>query len=58
VVGKNPRLHLPGAYVQFVRSDGTSVTDAIKDAKELDGPIPELVASLEELFRTRTWQRR
>jgi ATP-dependent DNA helicase RecG len=51
VVGKNPRLHLPGAYVQFVRFDGTSVTDAIKDEKELDGPIPELVASLEELFK-------
>ncbi len=51
VIGKHPRLHLPGAYVQFVRFDGTMVTDPIKDQKELDGPIPELVRSLEEIFR-------
>jgi ATP-dependent DNA helicase RecG len=51
VIGKSPRLHLPGAYLQFVRFDGTMVTDPIKDQKELDGPVPELVRSLEEIFK-------
>ncbi len=35
VVGKDPRQFVPGAYIQFLRLDGTELTDPIKDQKEL-----------------------
>ena len=40
VLGKDPRQFLPGGYIQFLRIDGTDLTDPIKDQKEIDGPIP------------------
>ncbi|MHC4253847.1 MAG: ATP-binding protein, partial [Planctomycetota bacterium] len=49
--GVDPREFLPCAYVQFLRLEGTELTDPIKDQKEIDGPLPELVRGLEETFR-------
>jgi ATP-dependent DNA helicase RecG len=48
--GKDPRRSLPGAYVQFLRIDGTGLADPIKDEKAVDGPLPELLRRLEEVF--------
>jgi ATP-dependent DNA helicase RecG len=31
VIGQEPRQFIPGAYIQFVRFDGTELTDPIKD---------------------------
>lgn len=51
VAGKDPRTFLPGAYVQFLRLDGEELVDPIKDQKDIDGPLPHLVATLEEVLR-------
>ena len=50
VVGQDPRQFFPGAYVQFLRIAGTELTDPIKDQKEIDGPLPELLRRLDEIF--------
>ena len=44
VLGRDPRYWFPGAYLQFVRYDGTAVTDGIVDHAELSGPLPEQCA--------------
>lgn len=51
VAGKDPRRFLPGAYVQFLRLDGEELVDPIKDQKEIDGPLPHLMATLEGVLR-------
>jgi ATP-dependent DNA helicase RecG len=51
VTGKDPLQFLPGAYIQFLRIDGTELTDPIKDQKEIDGPLPELLRMLDETFQ-------
>ncbi|HBB31388.1 MAG TPA: transcriptional regulator [Cyanobacteria bacterium UBA8803] len=51
VVGKDPRQFVPGAYIQFLRIEGTELTDPIKDQKEIDGPLPELLHLLDEILQ-------
>lgn len=48
VVGRAPRQFLPGAYVQFLRIDGTDLADPIKAQKEIDGPLIDLLRLLDE----------
>ncbi|MEY3870733.1 MAG: hypothetical protein RLZZ338_4627 [Cyanobacteriota bacterium] len=48
VVGKDPRQFVPGAYLQFLRIDGTELTDPIKDQKEISGPISQMLRLLDE----------
>jgi ATP-dependent DNA helicase RecG len=50
VCGKDPRRFVPGAYIQFLRIGGTNLTDPIKDQKEIDGVLPEMLRRLDELF--------
>lgn len=49
-LGKDPRQFLPGAYVQFLRIDGTDLADPIKAQKEIDGPLVEFLRTLDEIF--------
>lgn len=51
VVGIDPRQFLSGAYIQFLRIDGLNLIDPIKDQKEIDGPLPELLRTLDETLR-------
>jgi ATP-dependent DNA helicase RecG len=51
VLGKSPQSWLGGAYIQFVRFDGTSLTDPIKDQKELSGPLHEVLRYLDEILK-------
>src|SRR5439155_13366889 len=51
VIGKSPTDYVPAAYVQFLRFDGTQLTDPIKSSKELRAPLPQLLKELDELFR-------
>src|SRR5207245_1230126 len=37
-----------GAYVQFLRVDGVSLSDPIRDDASIQGPIPDLLRRLEE----------
>jgi ATP-dependent DNA helicase RecG len=50
VVGKDPPAFVPGAYIQFLRIDGTELTDAIRDQKEVEGPLGQLVRRIEEVL--------
>lgn len=47
VLGKSPRDWLPGAYLQFVRLEGTEITDPIRHQAELSGPLPDLLAEVD-----------
>jgi ATP-dependent DNA helicase RecG len=50
VLGKDPRQWIPGDYIQFVRFAGQQMTDPIKDQKEIDGPLPELLRTVDEVL--------
>ena len=48
VLSKNPQDFIPGAYVQFLRVDGSELTDDILDSEEIRGAIPDLLRRLDE----------
>ncbi len=50
LLGKDPRQWFPGAYIQFVRYDGTSVTDPVKDQKEISGPLAMVLRQVDDIF--------
>ncbi len=49
-LGKEPRQFLPGAYVQFVRFDGRTLSDPIKDRHEVAGTLLDQLRRLDELL--------
>lgn len=51
VLGKDPRVFLPGAYIQFTRFEGTELDGPVLSQHELDGPIPDLLARLNEVLK-------
>jgi ATP-dependent DNA helicase RecG len=51
VIGKDPRRYIPSAYIQFLRVDGTELTDPIRSQKEIDGPLPEQLHLLDEILK-------
>lgn len=57
VLGLDPRNFLPGAYIQFVRYAGTEVTDTIRDQKEIDGSLSDLLRRLDEVLEINIAQR-
>lgn len=50
VLGQDPRGLVPGAYVQFVRFEGTALHDPIRDQKDVNAPLPELLRRLDEIL--------
>jgi ATP-dependent DNA helicase RecG len=48
-IGKSPADHVPGAYVQFLRIDGTELSEPIADQKDCHGPLPELLPMLDDI---------
>ncbi|MBI4579877.1 MAG: putative DNA binding domain-containing protein [Planctomycetes bacterium] len=50
-VGRNPTEWVPGAYVQFLRVDGMGLTDPVQSAREIRGPLPDLLTELDELLK-------
>lgn len=51
ILGKDPLAWMPGAYVQFVRYDGTELVDApIKDQKQITGPLHAVLRQIDELL--------
>lgn len=50
-VGKIPTDWLACAYIQFLRIDGTQLTDPIQSAKELRGPLSVLLSELDDLLK-------
>lgn len=49
LLGVNPTTWIKGAYVQFLRIDGTELTDPIVDRKELVGPLPQVLRQMDEI---------
>lgn len=50
-VGKSPTEWIPGAYVQFLRIEGTALGDAVKNQREIRGPLTEVLEELEDLLK-------
>ena len=50
-IAKTPAAFVPGSYVQFLRIDGTELSDPITDQKELHGPLPELMKQLDDIAK-------
>ena len=48
VLGKEPRDHLPGAYVQFLRIAGTEWGGEVLDEARCDGPVTDVVRRLDD----------
>ncbi len=51
VAGRDVRYWLPGAYVQFLRIDGTDLTDPVLDQAEIDGPLAQLLTRLDDKLK-------
>jgi ATP-dependent DNA helicase RecG len=52
LLGREPTAFIKGAYVQFLRLDGTELTDPIADRRELVGPLPTVLRAMDELARS------
>lgn len=50
-IGLDPGAWVPGAYVQFLRLDGTEITDPILHQEELSGPLPDLLPQIDRVLR-------
>lgn len=48
VIGKTTRTYLPGAYVQFLRFEGSELDQPILDEELIDGTVADVVRRLEE----------
>ncbi len=47
---RDPQIWIPGAYVQFLRLDGKTITDPILDQKDLTGKLEDILNRLDELL--------
>ena len=52
VIGVRSRDLIPGAYVQFLRIRGDSLSDEIIDELEIDGAVSDVLERLEDKLRT------
>jgi ATP-dependent DNA helicase RecG len=55
--GKDPRAWLPGAYVQFLRVDGTSLADDVVDEQLVEGDLLAVLKQLDFITNTQIHQR-
>lgn len=51
ILGKEPTRFLPGAYVQFLRVDGTDLSAPLVDEKRFDSALPLLLAGLDDYLK-------
>lgn len=50
-IGKNPQDFLPGAYIQFLRIDGTELADPVVDEENIGGALVEMLRRIEEKLK-------
>lgn len=50
-IGKSPSDYVPGAYVQFLRFQGSKLSDPIADQKEIHGPVLEVLTQLDGVLK-------
>lgn len=51
-IGKSPQDFLPGAYIQFLRIDGTELADAVIDEESISGALVEMLRRIEEKLKS------
>lgn len=51
-IGKTPQDFLPGAYIQFLRIDGTELADPVIDEENLGGALVEMLRRAEEKLKS------
>lgn len=51
-LGIRTRDFIPGAYVQFLRINGTTISDTVVDESLIDGTITQLVSRLDEKLKS------
>lgn len=51
VLGKRPRDFIPNSYIQFLRIDGTELSDPIVDEETIDGTLPEIMRRIDEKMK-------
>lgn len=49
-IGKEPDRFLGGDYIQFLRIDGTELSDPIRDEKRISGQVGEMLRMIDEVF--------
>lgn len=49
ILGKSPQAYFPGSFIQLLRIDGGSLTDAVLDRHELTGALPDQLRRLDEI---------
>lgn len=54
VLGKDPLRWFPGAYVQFVRFDGSEITDPIRHQREVSGKVSDVVRMTDKVLEANT----
>lgn len=57
LLGKDPRAWLPGAYVQFLQVDGTSLADEVVDDQVVEGDLLAVLKELDVITNTQVQQR-
>lgn len=50
-IGKRPQDFLPGAYVQFLRINGSELTDTVTDEENIGGALVEILRRTEEKLK-------
>lgn len=50
VLGKDPQRHIPCDYIQFLRIEGNELTDPIRDQKEVNGTLVDILRRLDEIL--------
>jgi ATP-dependent DNA helicase RecG len=50
-LGKSPQDFLPGAYIQFLRIDGTELADEVTDEEKIGGALVEMLRRTEEKLK-------
>ena len=50
-IGKNTRDFIEGAYIQFLRIDGTELADPVVDEEAFAGSLPDMLRRAEEKLR-------
>jgi len=56
VLGKDPTAFVPGARIQFLRVDGTELSDPIKDQKEIAGAIGTQLRMVDEVLSAHVFE--
>ncbi len=49
-IGRDPRQFVGGAYIQFLRFDGTTLADPIRDEKSISGPLADVLRMMDEVL--------